>query len=120
MLIDDASHPEDFAAETPCLRLLQHRGRRPGLSLDSLQLSQPHRVLMLIEGASHLEDFFSTLPLRVLMLFEGASHSEDFFSSASHLEDFFSTASHLEDFFSTASHLEDFLILCSYHNLTES
>ena len=89
MLIDDASHPEDFAAETPCLRLLQHRGRRPGLSLDSLQLSQPHRVLMLIEGASHLEDFFNT-------------------------------ASHLEDFFSTASHLEDFLILCSYHNLTES
>ena len=70
MLIDDASHPEDFAAETPCLRLLQHRGRRPGLSLDSLQLSQPHRVLMLIEGASHLEDFFST-----------ASHLEDFFST---------------------------------------
>ena len=68
--------------------LLQHCLALGGL-LDSLQLSQPHRVLMLIEGASHLEDFFNT-------------------------------ASHLEDFFSTASHLEDFLILCSYHNLTES
>ena len=67
MLIDDASHPEDFAAETPCLRLLQHRGRRPGLSLDSLQLSQPHRVLMLIEGASHSEDFAAETPcLRLL------------------------------------------------------
>ena len=56
MLIDDASHSEDFADETPCLRLLQHRGRPPGLSLDSLT----HRILLMIDGASHLEDFFST------------------------------------------------------------